>query len=150
MYTRNGGAAKNKRARNYNNVSILCLHVECGDMQCNPPCRLAICCSPPCTPPAAASHSILACCSACSDPVLCLARRQQQHGARERETPEHATRTLKGFIYSATQPGNQVSLLLESMPPGCSLVGLGNYGVRIHCKPVNQNYINADNLMWVL
>lgn len=61
MYTRNGGAAKNKRARNYNNVSILCLHVECGDMQCNPPCRLAICCSPPCTPPAAASHSILAC-----------------------------------------------------------------------------------------
>lgn len=51
------------------------------------------------------------------------------------------------FIPLHSQPS---PLLLESMPPGCSLVGLGNYGVRIHCKPVNQNYINADNLMWVL
>lgn len=36
-------------------------------------------------------------------------------GSRERDSassPEHATRTLKGFIYSATQPANQV--------PSCS------------------------------
>lgn len=71
-----------------------------------------------------------------NEPTMSWAVESNNHG-----------RTLKGFIYfvrSLAALDSDSSLLHTTT----SLAW--NYGVRIHCKPVNQNYINADNLMWVL